>query len=275
MEANWIRVRRAHVDADEVQMYEGADYSGDSMDLHKGNYDTAELHMGGLDDNSLSSVRVVRGLTLTIFEDDGWQGDSFALYADQTKLPVLNDATSSVKIAMSGVQLFAHPDYNVDVSPLGWMVELPRTDGDYTLGQLVDLGFVAAEMSSIRIPFGCKVTLFTADQFGGTSTTLSTDACALYRTSDGGPLGFDDATLSLKVRCGHPESMMPDGTSNAITLSAEIATSTSASVWILPSLCLSVALGAYLAIAHRGQRGSQRRQGEMDVEELTSSYSAQ
>jgi len=82
-------------------------------------------------------------------------------------------------------QLFQNTSYG------GWHANYPL--GTYTTAQLVAAGGVDNDASSVRVPAGMKVTLYTGDNFTGTAIVKTTDDSSLVDD------GINDAVSSLKV----------------------------------------------------------------------------
>jgi len=73
----------------------------------------------------------------------------------------------------------------------GWKTSL--VCGDYTTSDLTAMGFVNDDASSVKVPAGYKVTLYTGDNFTGTSVTKTADDSCF--TDD----GINDQVSSIKV----------------------------------------------------------------------------
>jgi hypothetical protein len=84
----------------------------------------------------------------------------------------------------STVQFYQHCSYG------GWVATLGV--GNYTTTQMVALGLVDNDLSSFKVPYGLKVTLYKDDNFGGASANYAGGQSCL-----GG--GFNDAVSSVKV----------------------------------------------------------------------------
>lgn len=82
--------------------------------------------------------------------------------------------------------LYQHCSYT------GWQVTL--APGDYTTAQLVALGAINNDASSLRIPPGYEATLYDGDNFTGTSITVTADSSCFVASS------FNDRLSSLRLR---------------------------------------------------------------------------
>ena len=83
------------------------------------------------------------------------------------------------------VELYQNNSYG------GWKSTL--TCGSYTMSELVAMGFTNDDASSIKVPSGYRVTLYTSDNFTGTSVVKTANDSSL--TDD----GINDAVSSVKV----------------------------------------------------------------------------
>src|SRR6185369_17929008 len=82
-------------------------------------------------------------------------------------------------------QLFQNTSYG------GWRANFPP--GNYTAAQITAAGGVVDDASSIRVPAGMKVTLYTGDNFTGTAVVKTADDSSLIDD------GINDQVSSLKV----------------------------------------------------------------------------
>lgn len=81
---------------DSVTICSDSDYKGQSQALLVGNYDISEL---GIGNDSLSSLRVPKGLQVTLYEHSGFQGRSKTLTGNASYIgDDFNDITSSIKV---------------------------------------------------------------------------------------------------------------------------------------------------------------------------------
>ncbi|MFB6454559.1 heparin lyase I family protein [Chitinophaga sp. Hz27] len=84
-----------------VQMYQNCSYGGWSASFAPGNYTTANLVAAGAADNDASSLKIPTGVTVTLYDNDNFSGDSLVLTADASCLKntsTFNDRTSSMRI---------------------------------------------------------------------------------------------------------------------------------------------------------------------------------
>ncbi|MBK8264977.1 MAG: laminin G domain-containing protein [Nannocystis sp.] len=77
-----------------AKVFEDGDFTGKSSVLKPGSYDAGQL---GIGNDTLSSIRVPRGLKVTVFQHGGFAGAS-ATYISNTPLVADNDGASSIKV---------------------------------------------------------------------------------------------------------------------------------------------------------------------------------
>lgn len=114
--------------------------------------------------------------------------DKFGCYGSLTtssaKIEVRNDKYFK-EGPMPKVQVYQGCNYG------GWTVSLGV--GDYTLSELRSMGFINDDASSIKVPLGYSVTLYTNDNFSGTAVTMTADESCFT------DLGINDAVSSIRV----------------------------------------------------------------------------
>jgi len=93
-----------------VTVYESRDYLGKSQRLPPGGYDLAQL---GLANDSLSSVKVPRGLRVVLYEHAGFGGAKIAYESDTTNVGSFDNKTSSIVVEVVG----ARPEIVIPPAP--------------------------------------------------------------------------------------------------------------------------------------------------------------
>ena len=80
--------------------YTDSSFSGTAVSLGVGTYTLSQMVSLGLPNDSLSSVKVPSGYTVTLYHDDNFSGTSLTLTADNAHLSDngFNDQTSSIRI---------------------------------------------------------------------------------------------------------------------------------------------------------------------------------
>ncbi|GIF98258.1 discoidin domain-containing protein [Catellatospora citrea] len=85
-------------------VYGSADYQGTAATLAVGNYDLAQLQAAGIANDTISSLRVPSGYTVTGYADAGFAGTAWTFAADTPNLVATgnNDAISSLRVTATG-----------------------------------------------------------------------------------------------------------------------------------------------------------------------------
>jgi hypothetical protein len=94
------------------------------------------------------------------------------------------DFVNDVPQFSTTAQFYQHCSYG------GWTASLPI--GNYTKAQMTALGLVDNDLSSFKLPYGLKVTLYKDDNFTGVSSTFTGGQSCLSG-------GFNDTVSSIKV----------------------------------------------------------------------------
>lgn len=169
---------------DAITLYSECNYRGRSASLAEGEYNLADLVKQGIDNNTVSSVRVPDGFTITLYENDFLRGRAGRLTTDDecltndrfddvvSSVAVRRDASSAGTITTAPVApannpaiiLYGNCEYG------GTAIGLEA--GEYTSAQLAELGVANNTVSSIAVSEGWQVELFENDFFRGTSGTL-------------------------------------------------------------------------------------------------------
>jgi Leucine-rich repeat (LRR) protein len=186
-----------------VTVYTECDYKGRSAILGEGDYNLAQLKKLGIINNSMSSLKVAEGYSVTLYENDFLRGRAGRLAQDHSCLERDNfgDVVSSVSVVRdtskpvvtpkpvaikkSAITLYAECDYQ------GRSVNID--EGEYTTANLAELGLANNSISSIRVSEGFQVELFENDFYRGSSGTLrQNDNCLIDDR-------FNDTISSLVV----------------------------------------------------------------------------
>lgn len=175
-----------------ITVYYKEDFNGKHVDLplQARNYDKAELERLGIENNSISSVKVPPGWKVIFFKNPGFAGESMEVLANAEDLGTLNNNVSSLKVmqdpATTNRAAFFYKK-NFD----GKEVDLPR--GEYHQDALERYGIDNNTISSLRVPPGLKVILYKHDGFSGPSETVT----GAGQRADLGSL--DNNVSSLKI----------------------------------------------------------------------------
>ncbi len=185
---SWLVVEEAPVPELQATIFRD-DFSGPSGNLAAGKYNYSNL---GIGNDAVSSIRIPRGLRVTLYENANFDGRSAVLKQDANTAFFIsnqfNDLTSSVvveKIPSEDLQVTIYRD------------NLSGTAKTFLPGRYdaFDLKDEEDKLSSARVPQGMKVTLFENDNFTGRSLVLIRDTGGDFILSN----RFNDITSSLVV----------------------------------------------------------------------------
>jgi uncharacterized protein YbdZ (MbtH family) len=160
-----------------VTFYQDTSYGGTASQLlTAGTYTTAQLSAKGVPDNWASSVQIPGGWTVIIYANDNLAGTSWTLTTSNPSFlalnPSANDQMSSCNIQSGGsaaVTFYQNTGY-------GGTASQTLQKGTYTLSQLAAKGVPNDWASSVKIPAGWTVIMYSDDNFAGTSWTRTSDA---------------------------------------------------------------------------------------------------
>ena len=193
----------------QITVFSECNFQGKAISLQPGIYDTKSLARAGVKDDSVSSVVVSDGFSATLYTDDRFDGEVGTLRKSNSCLQsnTFNDTVSSLTVQkrgneklaeqavreryprqslVSGVTVYSLCDYrgdNVTLAP-----------GDYRLSQLRDAGIANNDISSIKVPRGYQVVVYTNDFLRGQSLALQDNDNCLRNE------GFDQQISSLSIR---------------------------------------------------------------------------
>lgn len=189
-------------DAQTIEVFTDCNFAGRSARLPVGDYNLAQLKKFGLGNNDISSVKLPKGMSVTVYENDFLRGDSASSAKDVrcidtgsfanriTSLSVLGDSGASLTSAparkiTSGVTVYTQCDYDGTSANL--------REGEYTNAQLNALGINNNSISSLQVADGYQVDLFVNDFQLGQSGMLDTNnPCLVGR--------YNNAVTSVVVR---------------------------------------------------------------------------
>ena len=174
---------------DRVTLYKDCDYRGDRHPLYEGEYHDYEL---GIGNDKLSSIQIPYGFSVTVYTENGFRGASQTFTSNVDCLPAdLNDKVSSVKVTKTSGGKYKGNGYAPNNSHPD-MVTVYR-DGNFrgasqflSAGYHNDngLGVGNDQISSIKIPAGWEVTVYTNSNYSGSSKTYTSDVSNLYEFND-------------------------------------------------------------------------------------------
>ena len=172
----------------QVIIYEDCSLRGRSMTLVPGNYHTREL---GISNDALSSIRIPKGYSVAIYKNDGFGGQSQTFYGTVYCLDAnWNDQTSSIIVYGPGGNNASYNSgnngsyYNNDNNSHSGARDMVTFYADCNYGgysfsmpagkfkeQSIKVG--NDKISSFRVPYGFRVTVYQNDGFGGRSQTFT------------------------------------------------------------------------------------------------------
>lgn len=195
-----------------VTLFSDCDYRGKRATLNEGHHN---LHDLGVGNDNLSSIEIPRGYSITLFSDEDYRGSKKTYYDDVDCLngSGWNDRASSVIVnresshhgyrdhdnrhedrdrdnyysgnnyhSDNAVTLYSDCDYKGSRSTL--------RIGDHNIH---DLGIKNDDLSSLRVPRGYSITLYSDENFRGSSKTFYNSVDCLSRS------GWNDRTSSVRV----------------------------------------------------------------------------
>ncbi|MGL5718376.1 MAG: beta/gamma crystallin-related protein [Paraclostridium sp.] len=148
-----------------VSIYSDASYQGNSQTLSPGSYDIYDLTIGN---DTLSSIKVPKGLVAILYSDANFNGDSIVVTSDTPYIGnYFNDKVSSIivkKAPKNSVEIYSDANYQGNSQML--------SPGSY---DIYDLTIGNDTLSSIKVPNGYLVTLYSDANFKGDSITVTSD----------------------------------------------------------------------------------------------------
>lgn len=183
-------------------VYSECNYRGQTAELRVGEFTANALAALGMPDNAISSVRLVEGAEVQLFQNDFFRGISTGVTANVACMAGdrFDDNVSSIKVlsASGGAEVSQEMDNDLDGVDIyaecrfrGQAATLPA--GEYTARDLARLGFRDNSISSIKVPEGYTATGFENDFYRGGSVAISNDeSCLDTRRAD-------NAISSMKV----------------------------------------------------------------------------
>lgn len=162
-----------------ITLFSRTNFAGEGLSLPLGSHNLTSL---GFNDLPMS-IRVPRGVRVTLFEHVNAAGRSAQYTGDASTLGDLNGQVSSVLVELVAL-CYEHQDYRGRSIALGV--------GNYRYHDLQNLGLTNDTLSSVHVPAGLQVVLFEHEGFLGDRRMLTSDTPALE--------SFDDMTSSIQVK---------------------------------------------------------------------------
>lgn len=171
------------------------DFAGSSYEVGPGSYDYMTLLRAGI--TMVRSVRVQKGMQVTMYENDNYTGRSLVITEDAPMKYLLAKGYGQVA---QNVSLIVAPYAPANAGPAVTIYKdnfsgasKKLTEGLY---DFTDLGAVDNDqLSSVKIPKGWSVTLYEHKESKGRSLVLTADANAAFLIKN----KFNDVTSSILV----------------------------------------------------------------------------
>jgi hypothetical protein len=169
----------------QVILYEDCSLMGNNGSLSPGSYDTRDMRIRN---DAISSIRIPRGYSVTVFRDGGFRGESQTYYSNVYCLDGRwTDQISSVIVRGPGDNSGGSNNYPSGGSSSGDRVQVFEDcdyrgnrgefrPGSYKTGYLIVKN---DRISSMRIPRGFRVIAFENDDFKGNRRTFTGDQYCL------------------------------------------------------------------------------------------------
>jgi hypothetical protein len=170
-----------------ITVFYEKDFQGHQVDLPAGSYTRAQLESRGIQNNTISSVKVPPGLKTILYKGDNFTDDQMQLVADAEELDWMHNNASSIKVLTVPMQPRATFFYQQGFQ--GKDVDLPP--GQYTKDELERYGIDENTISSVKVPSGLRVVLYKGDNFSDDQLPLTADTPQLG--------AMDNNTSSIKI----------------------------------------------------------------------------
>jgi beta-glucanase (GH16 family) len=177
MYVDYVRVYQQNADTstDIATLYQHCGYGGYAVNLDEGSYTSSQLKALGMVDNDLSSIKVMDGYQVTLYQNDNFLGASLVKTADDDCLvdDDFNDTTSSVVVSKASSAVWSLTIEAEDYADMYGIETESCDEGGLNVGY-IDTGDWMA-YSSITIP----------------ETGIYTVAYRVAALNDGGRLSLD------------------------------------------------------------------------------------
>lgn len=188
------------VPASAITVFTQCNYGGKAINLNEGEFTTTKLQELGLENNSISSIRVTEGFQVELFENDFYRGSSGTLRQNDDCLvdDRFNDTISSLVVSADAravkqaKALAAAPDKRVGITVFGHCNykggSVKLRVGRYDIDALAAESITDNVISSFKIEKGFQVTLYDSPDLSGSGKAFfANDTC------------LDDDKLNEKV----------------------------------------------------------------------------
>ena len=184
-----------------ITLYVDCNYRGGSHQLRPGTYNANQL---GIGNDRLSAIRIPNGMKVTVYMDNNLRGASMTFDGDVDCMPAMyNDKVSSIRVEYEGGGNRYYGASKSKSKNQGVSIATFYRDCDYR-GQSLELGAGAYgsdrlraigndQLSSIRVPSGYEVLIYSDDNFRGAHMTYTRSVSCL-------PPSFNDRVSSIIIR---------------------------------------------------------------------------
>jgi hypothetical protein len=168
-------------------VFQDCNYGGYSVSLVSGSYTLSQLQALGVNNDDISSVKVMSGFEIILYADDNFQGTTVTLTADNSCLVAnsFNDAASSIKIIQLDVSptvsITAPANNAVFAAPATITITATATDSDGTISKVDFYNGVKFLGSSTTSPYSYNWTNVPAGIYS--ITAIATDNNNVSTTS--------------------------------------------------------------------------------------------
>lgn len=185
---------RSYEHSDMVTVYRDSDFRGSSQFLSAGYHNANSMGVGN---DQISSIRVPRGWSVTVFKDSDYRGRNETFTGDVSRLNDFDNQISSMLItkldnhSYSSSQKYK-PRETSNSYDTGMVTvfsdsnyrgqNLPLSAGYHNHDGLGRVG--NDRISSIRVPYGWSVTVYSDGDYKGRSKTFTHDVGDLYDFND-------------------------------------------------------------------------------------------
>lgn len=174
--------------------YSFCDYRGVEVELPPGEYRLSDLQDAGISNNDISSLKVPRGFTATLYTNDFFRGKSIVVGENDSCLRDngIDEQISSVIVRLderAAASVSSNQSSNssevptevVAYSECGYFgLEATLPPGEYRVEDLQKLGMPNNAISSIKVPPGYAVAIYENDFYRGAGKVLeASDKCLI------------------------------------------------------------------------------------------------
>ncbi|WP_071189238.1 bluetail domain-containing putative surface protein [Trichormus sp. NMC-1] len=149
-----------------AEIFEDSNYQGRSLTLAPGRYDVNYLTSNGFGDNILSSLKLPNGWSMRLYHNSDFTGAN-KVYTSDTSFTGdywnFNDTVSSLVVSDRYAEVFEHGSYGGKSFKLA--------PGEYDFNHFTAYSFDPRSISSLIIPDGWKITLYSSP-YENTSRTI-------------------------------------------------------------------------------------------------------